>query len=143
MTQEEAKRLLAKHGSLAKAAAAAGCSKSTIWDWVHGVCGRGASGVHPAQPQAVIGKHVKARSLAEFKTTFDKDTIVPARIKAGLKSIGAMGWAYEVEFCRIAGLTATDLGNYRDQFADLVVTIKERRAWAGSKAMADKMRAML
>lgn len=134
MTSEDAKALVAKHGTITAAAKASGVPKSTFYDWTR----KGGKTV-----KAIPGHAVRGRSLAEFKQTFDKDTIVPARIRAGLKVIGAMGWEYELPFSKIAGVNMTDLGNYRDSFADLVVTIKERRAWAGSKAMADKMRAML
>jgi hypothetical protein len=85
----------------------------------------------------------KGKSLADFRSTYDKSVIVPAKIKAGLKELGANGWEYEVAFARIAGISMADLGNFRDGFAEYVVSIRERRAWAGSKNMADKMRAMI
>jgi hypothetical protein len=134
MTSEDAKALVAKHGTVTAAAKAAGVPKSTFYDWTR----KGGKTV-----KAIPGHTVKIRSLSEFKQTVDKDTIVPSRIREGLKVIGAMGWVYEVEFCKLAKISSSDLGNYRDSFADFVVPIKERRAWAGSKSMADKLRAML
>jgi len=85
----------------------------------------------------------KGRTLTEFKATYDKDTIIPAKVKAALKTLGA-GWEYEVAFARLAGVSLSDLGNYRDQFAGHVVTLREsRRAWSGSTATAKAMREMV
>jgi lambda repressor-like predicted transcriptional regulator len=94
---------------------------------------------------APIGKAEKkaGRSLAEFKQAYDKDTIIPAKVKAALKTLGA-GWEYEVAFARLAGVSLSDLGNYRDQFSGYVVTLREsRRAWSGSTATAKAMREMV
>jgi hypothetical protein len=83
------------------------------------------------------------RTLAEFRAAYDKDTIVPGKIRAAIKTIGG-GWVYEVEFAKLAGVSLADLGNYRDNFADYVVALREsRRAWAGSAATAKAMREML
>ncbi len=142
MNQAEAIALVTKHGSHQKAATAAGLAKSTIFKYVHGKLGGG----QPRSTRALPAQHPstrKGRSLTEFKQTYDKDTIVPAKIKAGIKELGASGWAYENEFAHIAGLSLADLGNYRDRFADYVVSIRERRAWAGSTATAKSMREML
>jgi hypothetical protein len=83
------------------------------------------------------------RSLAEFRAVYDKDFIIPRKIKAALAALGA-SWEYEVQFAKLAGVSLADLGNYRDQFADNVVTLREsRRAWAGTTATAKAMREML
>ena len=85
----------------------------------------------------------KGRTLKEFKETYDKATIVPQRIRNGLKMLG-QGWEYEVLFAKMAGVSLADLSAFRDQFADHVITLKEsRRAWAGSAAVAKAMREML
>jgi lambda repressor-like predicted transcriptional regulator len=85
----------------------------------------------------------KGRTLTEFKQAYDKDTIIPAKVKAALKMLG-VGWEYEVAFARLAGVSLSDLGNYRDQFAGHVVTLREsRRAWSGSTATAKAMREMI
>ena len=70
---------------------------------------------------------------------------VGTKIKAALASIGADGWEYEVEFAKTCGVSLYDLGRVRDRFADHVVTISRssKRAWAGSKALAAKMRDMV
>ena len=87
----------------------------------------------------------RGRSLAEFRQQYDKGFIVPARIRDGLKTIGPAGWEYEAEFAKICGVSFSDLGRYRDGFADHLVTIGRdgRRAWAGSARTAQAMREML
>jgi transposase-like protein len=102
-----------------------------------------AEGGKPAKAVASAPEKKVGRSLNEFRLTYDKDTIVPARIRAALRELG-QGWEYEAQFVRLAGVSAADLGNYRDQFADHVVSLREsRRAWAGTTATAKAMREML
>jgi len=91
----------------------------------------------------VVTKGPVGRSIAEFRNTFDKNTIVPAKIKAALKALGPNGWEYELQFVRLAGLNQADLGNFRDMFADFIVPLKDRRAWAGSKKTAIELKGML
>jgi hypothetical protein len=84
------------------------------------------------------------RSLTEFRATYDKATIVPTRVKAALKALGAGGWEYENIFARAAGVSLSDLANFRDAFAAHIVSLREgRRAWAGSAATAAAMREMI
>jgi len=84
------------------------------------------------------------KSLAEFRNQYDKATIVPNKIKAALKQLGG-GWEYEVDFGKMAGVSAQDLGRFRDQFSDHFVQIGRdgRRAWAGTTTTAKAMREML
>lgn len=84
------------------------------------------------------------RSLEDFRAEYDKDFIVPKKIKEGLKLLGA-GWEYEVAFARLAGISLNDLSNYRDAFSDHVVVIRRdgKRAWAGNAATAAAMKEML
>lgn len=93
--------------------------------------------------EKVAEKPKVGRSLTEFKNTYDKNTIVPAKIKAALKLLGN-GWDFEVNFAKLAGVSLADLGNFREMFVDHVVTLKEsRRAWAGTIATAKAMREMV
>ncbi len=102
-----------------------------------------AEGGKPAKAAALAPEKRVGRSLNEFRLTYDKDTIIPAKVKTALRQLG-QGWEYEVQFAKIAGVSLADLGNYRDQFADHVVTLREsRRAWAGTTATAKAMREML
>lgn len=88
------------------------------------------------------------KSLADFKSAHDKSFIVPTKIKAALAALGPDAWEYEVDFIRIAGISSQDVAKYRSQFEDHLVTVKnkareDRRVWAGSKALAAKMREMV
>jgi hypothetical protein len=86
----------------------------------------------------------KGKTLSDFRAIYDKSTIVPAKVKAGLKELGASGWEYEALFSKAIGLSLSDLGMFRDQFADHVVSLKEgRRIWAGSVGVAKQMKEML
>jgi hypothetical protein len=94
---------------------------------------------------ATLAPKKVGRSIDEFRATHDKDFIVPQRIRDGLAALGD-GWEYEVAFSKLAGVNLADLGNYRSQFDDHIITIRRdggKRAWAGTKASAAKMREMV
>ena len=133
--ENEYGKLVEKHGSIRAAARAAGIPGSTFRRRLK------AGGVLPvkaAKPPSRPG-----RSVDEFRTLYDKDFIVPRKVRDGLKALGS-GWAYEVEFAKLAGVTLADLAAYRDAFADHVLQLKEsRRAWAGTKVVAARLREML
>lgn len=89
-------------------------------------------------------------SLDEFRKRHDKSTIVPQKIKAGLAKLREKkGWCYEKDFIALCELNANDFAAFRGQFVEeFAVPVKnesrhETRAWAGSKAVADKLREML
>ena len=87
------------------------------------------------------------KSIASFRALHDKSVIFPAKIRAGLKSLGN-AWEYEADFIKRCGLSQPEFGRYRDQFSDFFVSVRERgsfskRAWAGTKKYADQMRAAL
>lgn len=87
------------------------------------------------------------KSLADFKSAHDKSFIVPTKIKAALEKLGNDGWEYEHDFSKLAGVSSNDIAKFREQFNEQVIIIKsngrEQRVWAGSKALAAKMREML
>jgi hypothetical protein len=132
MTRQEAEAAIRKHGSQQNAADALGVSRKVLRTAL-------AKRTSATAQQAAVGK-----SLSDFRRTYDKSFIVPNKIKAALKMLGA-GWEYEVAFAKYAGVSLMDLGNVRDQFSDHIVSIgrESKRAWAGTKATADAMRRML
>jgi hypothetical protein len=150
MNRKEAIALVEKHGSQRAAAAAAGIARSTFGDIINGRYKQSGAkaGVVAKAAGKTAGKQEAAqtkggRSLAEFKQVYDKDFIIPNKIKAGLKTLGS-GWDYEREFARLCGISLNDMAAYRDEFAEYMVVIKDgRRAWAGSKSAAEQMRSML
>lgn len=86
------------------------------------------------------------KSIDDFSKLHNKSYIVPQKIKAAVKKLAdRKGWCYEVDFLKLAGVTAIELGTFREPFLeDHVVIIKDsRRAWAGTKAIANELRAML
>jgi hypothetical protein len=116
-------------------------AKSTLQSRIKGVpsrmasTGKSAARTEPRKP---------GRSLADWKATYDKDTIVPSKVRAALKELG-QSWEYESEFVRRAGVSYADLNGYRDAFADYIVTIRaeSKRVWAGSVEFAQALREVL
>jgi len=94
----------------------------------------------PVKEKAVkVGK-----TLSDFKAAYDKDTIVPQKIRDALELLGD-GWEYEAPFAKMAGISMTDMGTYREQFADYIVYLRRdaKKVWAGTKKLAAQMREML
>jgi hypothetical protein len=138
LTQKEAKAMVEEHGSIRGAARAFGKAESTFRGWLNGTGKRGsAAKVVPVKPGA------KKKTLADFRSTYDKSYVVPKKIKAALSDMGA-SWEYEVDFAKQAGVSLSDIGMFRDQFNEHIVQVKEgRRMWAGTKSMANQMREMV
>lgn len=131
VSREEIIKAVEKHGSKAAAARALCIPVSTLKSAI------GREGAK-AEPRSV------GKSLADFRNTYDKSTIIPKRVTDALKQLGS-GWEYEVGFARLAGVSLMDLSTVRDQFEAHVVVIDRggRRAWAGTVATAQKMREMV
>ena len=148
ITREAAEAAVTEHGSHAAAARALGCGKTTIHDALQRPKQKGAAATAAtktktaaasAKTEAKIG-----RPISDFRAQYDKDYIVPHKIDAALKALGA-SWEYEVQFARLAGVSLADMGHYRDRYADYIVVLgrDSRRAWAGTRATAKQMRDML
>lgn len=139
----EAYEALEKYGSQREAAAALGISRKSLRDRLN----RGRTATvsdKKDEPRPKSQSPVLVKTLEDFRNTYDKDVIIPAKIREGIAALSG-GWAYEQEFVRFAGVSYNDLGIYRDMFADYVVIIKrgERRAWAATPELAEEMRKML
>lgn len=143
MTKEQALALVAKHGSQKAAALAAGVTRHVIYHAINRSTGKGVGRprINPLKEQ---GKDALAvRSFQEFRNTFDLETIVPKRVNDTLKKLGS-GWLFEMEFCKLANVTSTQIANFRERYADHIVCIKDRRRiWVGKKNIAEEMRRML
>jgi len=141
MTKQEVQAGLKKYGSMRAMARALRISRHTISAWLEG-----DSTVGKSKPVSADHAQISNRkTLADFRQTYDKSTIVPNKVRAALKLLGASGWEYEVPFARSAGVSLSDLSNFREMFADYIVTLnrENKRAWAGSPATAKQMREML
>lgn len=84
------------------------------------------------------------RTLATFRAAHDRDTVITNKIKAALESLlkdeGPEGYAYEANdpeghptFIKRAGISLTDLGMYREQFADHVVELRNNSRDRGKR----------
>lgn len=85
------------------------------------------------------------RDIAAFRQAHDKSFIVPQKIETALKKLGD-SWEYEVAFLKLAELSVTDLAAYRDQFEAHIIVIpgkNSKRAWAGTKDLANKLRQLV
>lgn len=100
--------------------------------------GKNITAVRP--PQAVRGK-----SFNEFVEHNDRNVMIPKRLTTALKQMGN-SWEDEREFLKLAGVSNTDITRFRDQFQEYIVVYRSaetgnvRRAWAGTKELAKKMR---
>lgn len=84
---------------------------------------------------------VSGRSLAEFKDKYDKSTIIPRKIRAALKELGA-AWEYQYEFVKRAGVSHIDMNAFHDMFADHIVTLKgeSKKIWCGTTSFAKHLK---
>jgi hypothetical protein len=138
MTPEDAREAVKKYGNKTMAAQALGIPLTTFR---RAFDSKQQGGVRAELKAAKTTKgNVKIKTLQEFRNEYDKSVVVPKKINAALKLMGRHGWVYEVEFARLAGLSMTDISAYRDMFADHVVTLRERRAWAGCPETALEMK---
>jgi hypothetical protein len=102
-----------------------------------------------AKPAAVKSSErttVKGKTLEDFRIAHDKNYIVPKKIKDALAKLGE-SWEYEIDFMKIAGISTTDLVNFREQFESHIVAVKSngshrKNVWAGTVAFAAKLREM-
>lgn len=86
--------------------------------------------------------------LNTFRQSHDRNVIVPRKIKAALAELakaGAENWVYEKDLLQLAGISTTDLGTFRDQFAAHIVETSGRnskRVWFASTKAADAARSI-
>jgi len=90
------------------------------------------------------------RTLETFRAAHDRNVIVPNKIKTALEQIRKVGpehYEYESDLIRMAGISQTDMGMFRDQFeAHIVVTNSTpgnknpKRVYFGDAKVAAKVR---
>lgn len=94
----------------------------------------------------MAAKASSSRTLQDFRAAHDRNVIIPAKIKAALSGMleeGAENWAYEAELIRRAQISQTDLGLFRDHFAEHVVETggkSSKRVWFADPKVAQKVR---
>ena len=105
------------------------------------------SGKIPVATPAKKAEAVKGKSLDDFRSTHDKNYIVPKKIKDALEKLGD-SWEYEIDFVKLAGISTTDLFRFREQFEEHIVEVKsnsgshKKNVWAGTVKFATKLREM-
>ena len=140
MTKEQALALVAKYGSQKAAALAVGVTRHVIYHAIKRSENRKRG---ESSQSSLPEKELSVRSLQEFRNTFDLETIVPKKINVALKQLGS-GWLYEMEFCKSADITSTQISNFRDRYSEHIVCIRDRRRiWVGKKNIAEEMRRMI
>ena len=91
----------------------------------------------------------KAKSLADFRAAHDPNVIIPAKIRAALDAMlkeGPEQWEYELEFMKRAGISQTQIGAFRPQFEQHIVTTgstgrqNAKRVWFADPKVAKKVR---
>ena len=91
----------------------------------------------------------KPRTLADFRAAHDKNVIVPNKIRKALedlKKIGPEHFEYEAEVIKLSGVSQTDIGVFRDQFAEHIVETpaqhgkSSKRVWFADPKVAAKVR---
>ena len=94
-----------------------------------------------------MSSNPKAKTLADFRAVHDKSYVIPKKIKEGLDALGKDGWDYEPEFIKLCGVSVVDFARFREEFDEFYVVVggsrTGKRVWAGSKALAEKMRGMV
>lgn len=100
---------------------------------------------------------VTSRNLSTFRASHDRNVIVPNKIKAALADMAAKegpeSYAYEgadpeggVPFIKRAGISQSDVGLFREQFADHVVDLpndsrsRGKRVWFATAKAAKAAR---
>jgi len=146
MNSDEVKAAIRKCGSQTKAARMLNISRRQIRKILTGVV-KVVNPVktRPCQSTLPVGvsRSVTARSLKDFRELYDKNLIIPRKIRDAIKRLGQNGWAYEIEFVKDAEISQADMGNFREKFSDYVVVLKSKRVWAGSPRLAQTLRSML
>lgn len=88
--------------------------------------------------------------LDDFKAQYDKNVIVPAKIRAGLEKLAKLrpdgtAWKTDQAFIKdFAGVSNTDFALFREEFLPFSVNVGTERqpkyVWFGTKAAAAKAR---
>jgi|SRR5580658_2446210 hypothetical protein len=92
----------------------------------------------------------KPRTAADFRATYDRNVIVPTKIKAGLAAllkIGKEHYATDEEFRSICGLQGAQLADFREQFKkhwfitpSISGSKTPKRVWFGDAKVAARLR---
>jgi hypothetical protein len=88
----------------------------------------------------------KTKRLADYQNKHDKSVTVPRAIRDTLAAMAKEApdaWEYDADFLRRAGVAQSEIGAYRDQFADHIVMTggkQTKRVWVATAKEAKKFR---
>lgn len=92
----------------------------------------------------------KPKTIADFRSAHDANVIVPNKIRAALAGMlkeGSEQWEYELDFIKRAGLSTTQISQFREQFLDHVIEASggasgrnAKRVWFADAKVAKKLR---
>lgn len=92
----------------------------------------------------------KVKNVEDFRAAHDNNVIVPQKIRAALAAmlkVGPEQWEYEADFMKLAGVSQTQIGAFREGFIDHIVDAPglsgrtARRVWFADVRVAKKVRA--
>ena len=90
------------------------------------------------------------KDLSAFRAQFDRNVTVPNKIRAALadlqKAEGDEGWEYEQDLMRRQKISQTDMGQFREQFAEHIVETSgsnAKRVWFATVKAAGAARKAL
>lgn len=92
---------------------------------------------------------IQARTIADFKASHDRETVVTAKVKAALEVLAKVGpehYEYEGDFIKLAKIGQADVTLVREKFKDYIVEAAAvhgktaRRVWCGSLKTAKTLR---
>jgi hypothetical protein len=92
---------------------------------------------------------VQAKTLADFRAAHDKNVIIPNKIRDALAKMAKIHpeqYEYEAEFIKLAGISQTDLGNFRTKFEKHIVVTSAvggrsgKRVWFATEKAAKAAR---
>lgn len=94
----------------------------------------------------------KGKTLEQFRAAHDRKLALKKRAEAAFKSLGN-SWEYEGDFVKRAGMSISDWGAIRGDYADYTLLVKAsfgrgsngstRRVMAGNPAFAKKLKESL
>ena len=88
---------------------------------------------------------IRGKSLDQFKAAHDKGFIIEKRLRDALTDLGE-SWLYESELMRTARIGPGEIARLRERFSKFNLLVgrrgKQRHVWAGTPALAKKLRAM-
>lgn len=140
LSQQDAKDAIEKYGSVNKAAKELGIPRTTFR--------RRLDGTPPAQtttkvPKTSDKKPIRKMSLEDIRSKHDLDYIIPQAIEKAIEKLGEEYSLYELDFCKLAGISTSNIAKYRDQYEEYWCTprdSKTTRIWCGSVEMANSVR---